>query len=458
MIAAIFSIPALITELGEARFGLLAIIWSVVSYFGLLDLGLGRALTQFISSSRLRKRSVELKNFIGMAMYSLLFLGFFGGILMGLICFYSINLIKTIPNMPEARLASALIAISIPAIMISSGYRGILEAYHKFAIINLIRVPSGIWTFAGPLLVLKWWGNSLVFISIFLVLGRYLTNFFFAYFVKKTIHSYGFNRKIDLKNLKPLLTTGGWMTLSNLVSQFMGIIDRLLIGAIISASAVAFYVTPQEIVTKLLLVPGAVTLVLFPIFSAKFLSSKEIEILFVKSTKIIITIVFPAAFFIGIFSDEILNSWLNQNFAEHSALIMRIFTIGIVINSVAQVAFVLLQSAGLSKVTAIINIIQLPVFICILIFCAKRYGIEGAAYAWLLRLIIDAIMMFFALNRSFKNINNSYIFKVLILILTIMTVSYQFIGGSVLMLKLMFFGVFILTSSIVFFRYKTYFI
>ena len=129
-------------------------------------------------------------------MYVLFVLGLISALVMSLVIFYGIEFIKFIPNISEAKIASVLIALSIPAIIISSGYRGILEAHHKFDVINLIRVPSGIWTFAGPLLVVIFWGNNLVFISIFLVLGRYLTIFFFAHYVYKTINSYGFNQKI----------------------------------------------------------------------------------------------------------------------------------------------------------------------------------------------------------------------------------------------------------------------
>ena len=458
MIAAIFCIPGLISELGEARFGLLTIIWAVVSYFGILDLGLGRSLTQFISSGKYSKHSKKLKNIISTGMYALFVIGLIGGIVMSLLSFYGIEFIKSIPNLSEARLASVLIALSVPATIISSGYRGILEAHHKFDVINLIRVPSGIWTFASPLFVVMFWGNSLVLISIFLVLGRYFTFFALACYVYKASNSYGFNKKIDLKLLRPLLTEGGWMTLSNITSQFMGFIDRILIGGIISASAVAFYVTPQEITNRLLIIPGSVTLVLFPILSAKFLSSKyQIKKLFTQSIKTIIAIIFPIAFSVGIFSNEILNLWVNQDFAEHSTLIMQIFTIGIVINSAAQVAFVLLQSAGLSKITAFINIIQLPIFIGILIFFTKKYGVEGAAYAWLARLTIDAIMMFFSVNQLFKNFNNLSIYKLLISISVFMAFTYQIINGTALMLKFVFFGLTILFCLGAFFRYKIYF-
>ena len=49
VLAAIFSIPILINALGAAGFGVLALAWMVTGYFGVLDLGVGRALTKMLS-------------------------------------------------------------------------------------------------------------------------------------------------------------------------------------------------------------------------------------------------------------------------------------------------------------------------------------------------------------------------------------------------------------------------
>src|ERR1700723_1921283 len=56
----------------------------------------------------------------------------------------------------------------------------------------------------------------------------------------------------------PLLRFGGWMTVSNIVGPLMVTLDRFLIAGLISVTAVAYYATPYELVTKLLLVPVAV--------------------------------------------------------------------------------------------------------------------------------------------------------------------------------------------------------
>src|SRR5690349_6169557 len=50
LVAAIL-IPMLIRRLGVDRFGVLALAWTLVGYFGLFDLGLGRALTKVVSEA-----------------------------------------------------------------------------------------------------------------------------------------------------------------------------------------------------------------------------------------------------------------------------------------------------------------------------------------------------------------------------------------------------------------------
>src|SRR2546428_7928646 len=45
------AIPILTRSLGDTRLGLLALMWAIIGYFSLLDLGLGRATTKFVAEA-----------------------------------------------------------------------------------------------------------------------------------------------------------------------------------------------------------------------------------------------------------------------------------------------------------------------------------------------------------------------------------------------------------------------
>lgn len=52
MVAGVLVVPDLIHLLGTDRFGVLSISWVLVGYFGLLDMGLARGLTQYLAQQK----------------------------------------------------------------------------------------------------------------------------------------------------------------------------------------------------------------------------------------------------------------------------------------------------------------------------------------------------------------------------------------------------------------------
>ena len=64
MVVALGAIPVLLSQLGSARFGILSLAWTVVGYFGLFDMGLGRSLTQMVSERLGTERSDEVPGLV----------------------------------------------------------------------------------------------------------------------------------------------------------------------------------------------------------------------------------------------------------------------------------------------------------------------------------------------------------------------------------------------------------
>lgn len=397
LVAAVFCIPILIKELGDAKFGILTLIWAIVSYFGLFDLGLGRALTQQLAVAFAEKSHQRVGPLLTTAMILMAAMGMIASIIMVSSAQWGVSLINSVPDRNEAVLTVWIMAISMPVIVMTSGFRGILEAQNLFGIVNLIRLPMGFYTFVAPFIVVLAGSDSLVWIASVLVIGRAIACWVYAHFAIKSLPQDCRVMKVDWKLLKPLCSSGGWMTVSNVISPLMSYVDRFVVAGMLSTSAVAYYATPQEMVTKLWVIPGALTASLFPKFSSHFsVSDGCFKKLYFRSIFGLAAVLIVPVLVLSFAADSILSWWISSEFASNAAPVLVILSWGMFIGCLASIPFTALQSAGKAKLTAIFHTIELPFFALMLYLLIESYGLIGAALAWSLRAVLDAALLFYA--------------------------------------------------------------
>jgi O-antigen/teichoic acid export membrane protein len=209
-------------------------------------------------------------------------------------------------------------------------------------------------------------------------------------------HRFAFNKAL----LRPLFTFGGWMTVSNIVSPMMVYVDRFLIGSILSIAAVAYYATPYEVTTKLLIVPGALVGVLFPAFSTAMIADRpRAAMLYRRAAKYVGLFLFPFSFVLILFSHDLLQIWLGHEFAVHSTRVLQILSIGVFANGLAYIPFALIQGTGRADITGKLHLLELPFYLVTVWVLTQHFGIEGTAIAWTLRTIADVILLFWVAGK-----------------------------------------------------------
>lgn len=406
MIAAVVSIPMLIEEMGNARFGVLTISWMVVGYFSLFDLGLGRALTKVVAEKIATQKEIEVPEIAYTALVLLVFLGLLGG---GCIAISTPQLINGVLEIPaelkaETMTAFYYLAASIPVVVLATGLRGILEGYQRFGLVNLIRLPVGIFTFVAPLIVLPY-SESIADIVLALVLVRLTSLLIFIFVYVAHYPVFGLTYKINLVYTKELLSYGGWMTVSHIIGPLLLYFGRIFILIYISAEAVAFFVTPYEMVIKLLTIPFIIISTLFPVFTTAFNSKNtdEVSELYKKTMLVMLAIMIPITLVVFTFAEKGLELWINAEYAFEGESIVKIIVIGVLINSIGHIAQSLIQAYGRPDLTAKLHIIELVLYIPYLIVLIRYLGIEGAAIAWTIRVTFSTIVLSGIAHRCINN-------------------------------------------------------
>ena len=437
MIFALATIPFLIKGLGAERFGILSLAWVVIGYFSFFDLGIGRALTKIISEKIGTNKTEEIPGIFWTSFFLMLSVSVVGALIV--FSFAPILVHKffkiSISLQPESLKTLYILTVAIPIVTTTAGIRGVLEAYQRFGIINVIRTFLGVFSFLGPLLCL-FFTDNLFWIVLLLVIIRIFVWILYITQCFKLNDQIKQNIFFSANLIRPILRLSGWMTLSNFIVPIIVYMDRLLIGAIVSAAAVAYYATPYEVISKLLIIPSALTGVLFPTFSASYLNNPEFaKQLAIKAVKYIFFILFPIVLIITTFANKGLELWLGKNFAENSSLILQLLSAGVLINSIAYIPFTFLEGIGRPDITAKLQIIEFPLYFFSMWVAIKHYGINGAAFVWLLRMLIDGVILFLLAKRIIAT-HFEFHFKTYFLLFPLLfLISFAPIFASTIVLK-----------------------
>lgn len=404
LLAAIIAMPLLINGLGVDRFGVLTIAWMLIGYFSFFDLGIGRALTQIVSERLATNNAKDIHALIWTGMSLMLLLGLVASIIIGL---SSEWLTYSVLNMPdslrnEAKISLYVLAPTIPIVVVTAALRGILEAKQAFKWINIVRVPQGVLMFLAPVCILPF-TNDLAWIFFSLLIVR-LTSVIVFFWLSKYLFKEQFKFEINTKEIPHLLKFGSWMSVSNVISPIMVQMDRFAIGAMLSMAAVAYYATPYEMITKVLFIPGAIAGVCFPQFT-KLIAEKSLtsaKALYKKSCLYVFLLTFPVIIISFFFADQILYLWLGEALSVESGKVLKILSIGVLINGIAAIPFSFLQGAGRPDITAKLHLLELVFYLPLLFLSIKEFGIIGAAYIWTLRVMVDALALQGIVQRKFK--------------------------------------------------------
>ena len=395
LVAALVAIPILIRHLGNDRFGMLTLIWLIISYFNIMDLGLGRALTQLVAEKIGTEGEQEVSRLIWTALFIMSVFGSVGALLLILICPWLVHSVLNIPDVLQSESLTSFIILAgcVPIVICTAGLDGILSAKQRFDLINGIRLPLGVFMYVGPLLVLPF-SISLIPVTVILASCRLLAlvvDLILCFRILPVLR----RLSMQLTSAKQLLRFGSWMTITNIVGPMMVRLDRFIIGATISVTAVAYYATPYQAITKLWVLPMAVVTVLFPAFAFSHTRDPgRMKLLFEKSVKYIFLIMFPITFVVVAFAHEGLSLWLGKDFADNGYYVLQWLTLGVFLNSLAQVPYTLIQGAGRPDLTAKLHIVELPFYLVAVWWAIGSFGIEGAAFVWFIRISIDTFLMF----------------------------------------------------------------
>ncbi len=392
VLVSVATVPVYLSIVGLERYGVLSICWLLLGYFGLFDFGLGRATAQRIAS--LASASAAERNAVFWVAASLsLLLALVAALLFVPAALLGFNLLDFQSAVVEAEVGAAIpwLAAAVPLGIMNSVLTGALEGRERFFALNLANGFSTIASALMPLAAAYWFQPQLWLLVAASLAARCSSSTLLAVICLRAVPLRQ-PQTPPRAEILSLLRFGGWTTVSNVISPLLVYWDRIVIGALIGASAVGIYVVPFNITGYLLVIPAALSGAIFPRLAAA--SEGDRERISGEAVRLLAFFMTPVTLLALIASAPFFNLWLGEKLGNAAAPVGYILLFGFWMNGLARIPYVTLNASGRPNAIALLHLAEILPYAALLYICLNWFGVEGAALAWSIRTAVDAMALF----------------------------------------------------------------
>ncbi|WP_165741445.1 flippase [Candidatus Thiosymbion oneisti] len=385
------TVPIYIGLIGEARYAVLAIAWLLLGYFGLFDLGLGRATAQRIAALGNAAAEERTRTF-WTALIVNLGLGIIGGLLIWPAAAYFFeNLFKIEDALrPEIEAAVPWLILAVPMATTSGVLTGALQGRERFLELNLISVSGTVLFQLLPLFAVVVWGPELGVLLPAVLAARLFT--LLMLFQRCRRHLFrGCVVAISSEHAGHLLRFGGWVTVTAFVDPLMVIFDRFVIGAVLGAKSVTYYTVPFQLAERGTIIPSALISALFPRFAA--VTRKEEEHLAQEGMCLLAVVMTPLVAAGVLLMEPFLAWWIGPVFAEQSTPVGQVIFLGFWVRNFVSIPLSQLQSRGRPDLVAKCHLVEVLPYFGLLYLGLSELGLVGVAVAFSLRAVADFVLL-----------------------------------------------------------------
>lgn len=235
--------PYIVSQIGDASFGVYKTITSFAASLMVIDLGLGGTVQRYTANYRASDKSGRIGNLVYMFLMEAAILAIIATAIVFSIYFNLDNIFRNGLTQGEIELAKRLfivLGITIIFHLFENVLNGILTGYGKFIISNGLRLFRIILRLTGTFALLFVWKSPLTLVIIDCALVIILLIFEIIYSIHKLKIKITFTH-FDRAIFKESLVYSLMMFITALANQMNGNLDNIVIGAFMTSKDVAVY-------------------------------------------------------------------------------------------------------------------------------------------------------------------------------------------------------------------------
>lgn len=376
--------PYVIKKIGMDQFSIWALVGAFTSYLGVVDMGLGYALTVFVAKNRDKNDSVSANDFIGTSLTIFTVLGL---ILLFLIwvlrkyiakSFFNVSYEQQVLVAPLLMLTCCIFVFNL----IFSTFNSVVNGCQRMDLTNKISILFGLFNAVTVIIALRC-GFGLMGLVLATSVASFVSagaSIYLAYRVYPGLHiGFGTFKMAAFKNMFAL----SFYIQSAIIAGLVMIqTNKAILGYFLPIAAVGLFELASRVSDSLRQVPLAI---LAPIMSAApELHSKgdhkSIETMYGRSMKYLNVICLPMYVFLFVFAQRFVTAWVGPDHSQ-VALALRYLLVANYGNVLTGGQYYILNGIGKASYGLHTVLIAIPISLAGGLVFTKYWGFEGMLVA-----------------------------------------------------------------------------
>lgn len=393
LIAAGFIMPRFIDRhIGQTALGVWDFGWSLVTYFGLAQVGVGSATNRYVAAHRSAGAAQNINGTVSAVMCVQL---------TATIVVIALTMLAAwrVPTLlshrlsdftSEARWVVLLLGLTIAAQLPLDACSGIITGFHRWGLYSAVNTAGHASTIVMMMLALKLGGGlrSLALASFLGTLFTEVARVLVAYRIYPDLRLNPFRaRRVEIQQL---LMFGAKTVMNSISSVLLYQTSSLLVIAFLGPAALAVYARPLALIRHVQTLVNKFAFVLTPVAGALGASGDrgEIRALLVRSTRYGMYMTIPLLLPLLIFGDTIMRSWMGPNYEE--TLVLTILTLSHLLPVAQQSIVRILVGLNLHGRIALANLLSAACAVVLGFLSLEVFhlGLVGAASSIAIPLVV----------------------------------------------------------------------
>jgi O-antigen/teichoic acid export membrane protein len=389
-IMSIAFIPLYIRYLGIESYGLIGLFGMLLTWLGLLDLGmtptLSREMARFTGgahsaeSIRTLLRTIEII-FLSIALLTCLGVWLFSS--------WIANHWLKADKIDSKTVAEAFSIMGIVTSLrfVENIYRSAIVGLQKHVIYNLVNMVISTLRGLGAVGVLIWISKSIRAYFIWQGAISILTLIILALITYSFLPKTKTKVTFSLHSLKGVGKFAGGILGISLLSMFLTQIDKVLLSKLLSLSEYGYYSLAAVSAGALFLIIGPISQSWLPKLTELHVANDQSKLIekYHQGSQLVTVIMGSAAMIFVFFGETILFLWTKDaDLAKKSSVVFRLLSIGNFLNGQTTMPYLMQMAAGKTSLITRINIFAGLFMVPSLIYITPIYGAIGAATIWII--------------------------------------------------------------------------